>query len=214
MKWIVTLACLVTLAGAGALRAESAFELVFRAGTLDGLPPGAELRYDGEGWPTARPDEDWRRLVVGLGPDDQARVERLAADGEGPAQLVGSFDAARGNPVGMVFLERTVRSISGATGGSPTYVRNRIRDALGAPGEAEAVTVAWDGGTVQATAVALVPFANDARRAELGAFADLEIRVVVSDAVPGWYHSISAEAPATATQAGYATSLALAGIEP
>lgn len=209
----LSLCVAVILAGAGAPRAEGAFDLVFRTGTLDALPQGAELRYEGEMTSGARPDEDWREVVVGLGPDDRAQVEGRADPGQGPARPIGSFDARVGNPVAMVFLERTVGTVAGATGGSPFYIRNRIRDALAGEGRVEAVTVDWGGETVPATAVVLRPFAGDARRSELGAFAGLEIRVVVSDAVPGWYHSISAEAPATPTGGAYAASLTLAGVE-
>lgn len=213
MGRIATLSLCAALAGGGGLHAESAFDLVFREGALDALPQGTELRYDGE-TPGATEGEDWREVVVDLGADGSAVVRRRAEGGEGPAQVVGSFPAAVGNPVVMVFFERVVQTIAEETGGSPFYIRNRIRDALAGPGRIEAVTADWDGGAVPATEVALTPFAQDAHRAELGAFADLEIRVVVSEAVPGWYASIRAEAPATATGAAYASSLSLAGVEP
>lgn len=214
MGRIATLSLCATLAGGGAALAEGAFDLVFRSGTLDGLPEGTELSYDGEATAVASSEEDWRRFVVALGPDDRALVEGLAAEGEGPGQSLGQYPATIGNPIAMLFLERTVNSISEQTGGSPYYIRNRIREALAGPGEVEEVTVPWDGGTIPATEVALRPFAEDARRAQLGAFADLEIRVVVSEAVPGWYVSLNAEAPATATAEGFAASMALAGVEP
>ena len=57
------------------------------------------------------------------------------------------------------------------------------------------------------------PFAEDAHRAQLGRFADLEIRVVVSADVPGWYHSLSAAIPATEARDAFAASLTLAGVE-
>jgi hypothetical protein len=113
----------------------------------------------------------------------------------------------------MVFLERTVRTISEATGGSPFYIRNRIRDSLAGRGEVASLTVDWNGEAVPATQVALAPFVNDAHRADLGAYADLKIRIVMSDAVPGWYHSIRTEAPAAGAEAFHASSLALSGVE-
>jgi hypothetical protein len=212
MGRIAALSLCATLAG-GVLQAETAFDLVFRSGSLDGLPQGTELRYGGEAMPEAPDGEEWRELAVSLAPEDRALVQGLS-DEEAPARILGSFPASVGNPIAMVFLEEAVKAISEETGGSPFYIRNRIRDALGGPGRVEAVTVAWDGGTVAATEVALVPFAEDAHRAELGAFADLEIRVVVSEAVPGWYHSIRAEAPATATEEAFAASLDLVGVGP
>lgn len=213
----------VALAGAGALGAQEAgpraFDLVFRTGTLDGLPEGTELRYVGGDAPDSAPENalgpGWRSLVVGLAPGGRAVVEGVE-DEAAPPRVVGSFDAGIGNPLAMVFLETTVSAVAEATGGSPFYVRNRIRDALAGPGQVAEATTEWRGAEVEATEIVLLPFAADAHRAELGAFADLEIRVVVSEAVPGWYRSISAEAPAPGASgtspggAAYASSLSLA----
>jgi hypothetical protein len=200
------------LAWAGPVGAQDAFDLVFRSGTLDALPEGSELRYDAAG-----ADDEWGEVIVGLRPDDEVRVERPveAEAGEEPAaQVLGRFPASIGNPIAMVFLERTVRTISEETGGSPYYIRNRMRDALAEAGEVEEVTVPWDGASVAAAEVVLTPFADDARRAELGPFVDLEIRVVVSEEVPGWYHSMSVEAPATERRDAYGATLALSEVEP
>jgi hypothetical protein len=43
--------------------------------------------------------------------------------------------------------------------------------------------------------VVLRPFADDPNRARMGAFADLELSVTMSEAVPGWYHSLLAATP-------------------
>jgi hypothetical protein len=211
---IVTLSLGLALVAGGPLRAESAFDLVFRSGTLDGLPEGTELHYDAAGLSGAAGQTAWREVVVGLGPENSVQLSGQPAEEAGAAQPLGSFDASIGNPVGMMFLEQTVNSVSTATGGSPFYVRNRIRDALGGEGAAEAVTATWEGTEVPATEIALRPFAEDAHRAQLGRFADLEIHVVVSEAVPGWYLSIRAEAPAAGAEEAFATSLSLAGVEP
>jgi len=213
MNRIVTLSLGLALLAATPLRAESAFDLLFRSGTLDGLPEGTELHYAAAGLEDQRDQSAWREVVLDLGPENSARLERQLED-EGAARPLGSFSAAIGNPVGMMFLEQTVNSVSAATGGSPFYIRNRIREALGGEGEVEAVTVSWEGAEVPATAVALRPFAEDAHRAQLGRFADLEIRVVVSEDVPGWYLTLSAEAPAAEAEEAYATSLSLSEVAP
>ena len=212
MHRIVTLSLGLALLAASPVRAESAFDLVFRSGTLEGLPEGTELHYDATGLEDARDQSAWREVVVDLGPESSARLEAQTSGEDAEARPLGSFDAAIGNPVGMMFLEQTVNSVAAATGGSPFYIRNRIREALGGPGEVAEMTADWDGAEVPATEVALRPFAEDPNRARLGRFADLEIRVVVSEDVPGWYLSLSAEAPEA--EGGYATSLALAGVEP
>jgi hypothetical protein len=223
MGRIASLGVAVTLAGAlgqaGTLGAQEAspraFELVFRTGTLDGLPEGTELRYAGTQAPEGAPGDGWRSLVVGLAPGGRAVVEGVEDDAA--ARVIGNFDAGVGNPLAMVFLESTVTAIAEATGGSPFYIRNRIRDAMAGPGEVQEAVAQWEGAEVAATEIVLLPFVADAHRAELGAFADLEIRVVVSDQVPGWYRSISAEVPAAGTPPGarsgdaasYASSLSL-----
>ncbi len=214
MNRIVSLSLGLTLLAAGPLHAESAFDLVFRSGTLDALPEGTELRYDATGLSRTPDQPTWSEVVLGLGPESSARLSGQPAEEDGEAQPLGSYDAGIGNPVAMMFLEQTVSRVSEATGGSPFYVRNRIRDALGSEGAAEAVTASWDGAEVLATEIALRPFAEDAHRAQLGRFADLEIRVVVSEAVPGWYLSISADAPAAGADDAYAASLSLVGVEP
>lgn len=211
---IATLAAALALAGGaafgtGGLQAQEAAprasDLVFRTGTLDGLPVGTELRYEGAEGTGGAAGDGWRSVVVGLAPGGRAVVE--GAEGEAAPRVVGSFDAGVGNPLATVFLESTVSAVAEATGGSPLYIRNRIRDALAGPEQVSDAIADWNGAEVPGTEVVLLPFAADAHRAEFGAFADLEIRVVVSEAVPGWYRSISAEAPGAHA---YATSLSLA----
>ncbi len=112
----------------------------------------------------------------------------------------------------MFFLERTSRQIGAATGGSTFYIRNRIKDALVGTGEVAPVTVAWDGREVPATEVTLTPFQDDPHRSQLGPFADMEIRVTVSEAVPGWYHSLVAETPPDGAAAPFRAEVDLSGV--
>ncbi|MDH2328899.1 hypothetical protein QCN27_18790 [Cereibacter sp. SYSU M97828] len=72
---------------------------------------------------------------------------------------VGEFAAESAHPAVMFFLESTVRHMAEATGGSPFYIRNRIRDALAkAPLNAP-----------------VMPFAEDPNRAQMGQFAGLTL---------------------------------------
>lgn len=200
--------------GIGPAKAETAFELVFRGGTLNDFDAGSTLEYLGTDSFGSTAEGAEERIVVTLPEPDRVTIARSAAEGDEPGRVLGQFDAAVGNPLAMFFFERTVRSISGETGGSPYYIRNRMREALGEPGNMSEVTVPWNGAEVAATEITLQPFENDARRAELGPFADLEIRVTVSEDVPGWYHSLSASTPATEAGPGYRAELDLAEVEP
>lgn len=72
---------------------------------------------------------------------------------------VGDFARESAHPAVMFFLESTVRHMAEATGGSPFYIRNRIRDALArAPLD-----------------VPVTPFADDPNRARMGDFAALTL---------------------------------------
>lgn len=186
-----------------------AFDTIFRTGTLDALPEGAELRYDGSGMPGTAADGEWTHIDVAIEPGDRAVVE--GTQGTAPPRVLGTFDAGVGNPLAMVFLEMTVNAVAQATGGSPTYIRNRMRDALAGPGEVTATSETWEGTSIEATEVVLRPFEDDPHGAALGAFADLTLRMVVSEAVPGWYLSVGAAAPAVAASPGFDASLSLAG---
>jgi hypothetical protein len=75
------------------------------------------------------------------------------------------------------------RAAGDATGGSPFYLRNRMKDAM--RGE-----LALDGGVVS-----FQPFAADPNRARLGPFADIEIRITVDESAPGMLRLLRAETP-------------------
>lgn len=200
---ILGAALVLTAEGA---RAETGFDLVFRTGTLDGFEEGDSLLYRN----TEEPEGDWSRLAVALIAGDGAVVQGLTD--EGAVRPLGRFPAGVGNPIAMVFLERTVRIIAERSGGSPFYIRNRMRDALALPDAGDPATVEWNGAPVAATVVTLEPFRTDPNRDRLGVFADLTIRIVLSDAVPGWYHSLEARTPAGADGA-YEASLRLEEVE-
>lgn len=120
--------------------------------------------------------------------DDGAggRTLRLVRVSGGEPTPVGSFPTGVANPLLLYFLETTVRATAEATGGSPYYIRNRIREAL----------VASDLGEAPAAgphSVTLAPFAGDPNRAKLGAFADLTLRIAFDPAEPGRILELSAD---------------------
>ncbi len=201
-----TAALIVSLVlGSAAAMAETAFEMTFRSGTLDAFDAGDELRYQSIVSGT-RGDEEVRAMVaVRLSEDGVAALEQSeAGDTERP---LGRFDASVGNPVAMFFLERTIRTIAEATGGSGFYLRNRIKDALRAPEQVQTVEVDWNGERIEATEVVLAPFDLDPNRARLGRFGDLRIRLVMGEDVPGWYYALRADAE------GFGSTLSLAEVD-
>ncbi len=190
MKALIVSVALAALAGAAS--AESAYDLLFRTGTLAGLDAGDRLEYAAVAPAVAGKAGD---ATFGLALREGGRVTLERAEGESPPQVLAEFDATTGNPMAMFFLETTTRRVAEATGGSPFYIRNRIKDAVFGEGDASPVAVTWNGHEIAATEVRLAPFEGDPHRSELGPFADLEITVVMSEEVPGWYLAMRAETP-------------------
>jgi hypothetical protein len=133
------------------------------------------------------PDFDGTATVTLTEVDDragrEARVVLSAA--EGPARAAPPLPEAAGHPLLVVFLENTVGTMAAATGGNPAYIRSRLREALWLDAEGEPAAVEVDGESRPARAIEVRPFAEDPARDEMGGFADLELRFVVSDEVPG-----------------------------
>jgi hypothetical protein len=177
-----TIVALCAALAFGAAHAEPA-DMLFNTPHLAGVSAGSALVYD-----HVRHSDP----ALGIGPDfDQAIAVRM---GEGAAE---SFtlnaegttprtfdvnDGVPGNPLLMVFLENALRSVSQATGGSPFYLRNRMREALAGS------LVEEDG------ALTMQPFLNDENREKLGVFADMALRFEVSETTPGMLVSMVAQA--------------------
>lgn len=121
---------------------------------------------------------DGAHVVVTINAEDQPRPT--------------AFRGMTGNPILMVFLEDVVRTVSGATGGSPFYLRNRIKDAMRDRMTEESVAAEIAGQSVAAQRIALRPFEGDAHVAELGPFAGLELSFVLAEAAPGSFVSLAA----------------------
>jgi hypothetical protein len=174
-------------------------DLLMAPGVFGEAPAGEAVAYGetrtvaGEGSIEDVADGTVRLEVVGAGDGRELRLVRGGDGGE-----VGTFPAGSANPVLLYFLETTVRAMAEATGGSPFYIRNRIREALaaaglgpeGAPGE-----------------VTLVPFEKDANRGRMGGFADLAIRLRFDPGQPARIIELSADTPAGAD--GYHETLVL-----
>ncbi|GGH50685.1 hypothetical protein GVY41_05040 [Frigidibacter albus] len=120
----------------------------------------------------------------------------------GPAP-VSEFPLAGPDPVLLFFLESTARNMAALTGGSPFYIRNRIREALGQADLGTEVTL----GDTPARQIVLQPFAADPNRASMGAFAELALTLVVETEGAPRFLSLSADT--AAAKGGYHESLTL-----
>jgi hypothetical protein len=150
------------------------------------------------------------RMTLATGeaiPSETVRSLTLTLQVAGKTREIVDFPATGGNPLLLVFLESTVRSMATLAGGSPFYIRNRIKDALRTGGEASPTRLEFGGTAVAAQTVTFRPFTQDPNRARMGEFADLTLRFVVSDAVPGHFLLLSADTPTPTT--GYHETITL-----
>jgi len=189
--------------GVGAALAEAPYARLFAADGLAGLGPGAALDYaldepappDG-GAPAA---EAVLRLRLSVGDGSGGETADLALLRGGTESRIGGFPASVGNPLIMYFLESVLRDMAARAGGSPFYIRNRIKEALLRDATVTPVTLRHGGQTIAAEEVRLHPFAGDAARARMGGFDTMELAFVVAPGLPGRFYSLSALAtPATA----------------
>lgn len=175
--------------------AETPTDLLFREGTLDAVGLDQTIVYSRSVANSLAPEaavRDTGDIALSIIEED-ARVARLEFRQDGKQRGLGRFPATVGNPMIMYFYETVVRDMADSAGGSPFYIRNRVKDALSRPTEVETGTATFDGQTVETRTVRLQPFLNDPNYPRMRGFGDLELRVTMSDAVPGWYLSFVAE---------------------
>ena len=189
IRKVLLLALLLPLpASAGPLS-----DLLMAPGLFATAPTGSVVAYGEE-----RAVPGGEKATVKALSDGELRLEAVdGADGrelrllqvEGDATTpVGTFPTGVANPVLLHFLETSVKVMAEATGGSPYYIRNRIREALVASDLG-----AGDAAEREAT---LTPFAADPNRPRMGAFGDLAIRLRYDPAKPARLLELSADTAA------------------
>ena len=182
-----------------------AYDLLFREGTLDAVPRDAALVYqrdvtsplagESAGRSSGRIALSFPRGDGGGGDRAAPETASLEFSRDGQHRDMGSFPASVGNPMIMVFYEGVVRDMAEAAGGSPFYIRNRIKDALVRPARIVSDTAPFEGRRIDVRQVTMRPFDGDPNADRMRGFGELEMTVTMSDEVPGWYLSLVAEAP-------------------
>ncbi len=106
-------------------------------------------------------------------PSDQQPVLQLVQKTDTRTRQIGPFPISAGDPVLTFFLEQVTRDMAGLTGGSPFYIRNRIKEAL------------FQGGTIDRSGDGAVasfrPFAQDPNAARMGGFQTLALTFVLGE---------------------------------
>ncbi|MGC9418845.1 MAG: hypothetical protein ACP5EN_07715 [Rhodovulum sp.] len=219
-KRLTGLLAAALIAGGAALadtEGTETYDMLFKGGTLDDVPRAVTLVYAREVTNRANPEAATAATgAVELsfaGETPERAVLRFTRGGAFSA--IGAFPAEVGNPVVMYFLESLVRDVAETSGGSPFYIRNRLKESLVRSAEVEEVEAPFGGGEVQARALTLHPFEDDPNRARMRGFADLAVTVTMSEEVPGWYHSLTARVADPAGGAPiYAARLTLDDVAP
>ncbi len=117
----------------------------------------------------------------------------------------------RGNPLLLFALDRDARELSAATGGTPTWFRNRFRQALATAAEMRPAEIEHDGRRVGASVITLRPYEGEPRA---GRYQHRRYAFTLSEAVPGWVYAIRTELPASGEAGPVVETIAFAGIAP
>ena len=127
-------------------------------------------------------------LRQAIDPSDQKPILQVVEQAGTRERVIGPFPISSGDPALTYFLESTVREIAALTGGSPFYIRNRVKDAVFRGGE-----VAAEGDHKRVT---LRPFADDPNKARMQGFGDLTLSFTLDPDPSRPIRVMRAEAPA------------------
>lgn len=215
---VLLLAALFLLGiGQAPVSAAGTYELLFRSTALKGLEAlvtGSEISqntlvYDRLVSGAADKQRDGS-FSIGLKVKADDKVTMTLYQGKRSRGL-GEYPASVGNPVIMYFLESVLADIAAQSGGSPFYMRNRIKEALLKDAQIVPVKRQYRNRDVAAREVTIRPFLKDKARERMGRFSELALTVTVSEEIPGWYYSLVATVPAAtgASEIGYSHAITL-----
>ncbi|WP_346911965.1 hypothetical protein [uncultured Roseibium sp.] len=173
--------------------AAEVYDLLFKMGTLDGVSRTSVLDYERQ--VSARDNKELSAresgtISLSFGPDEMAELQFRQGDKH---RTLGSFPATVGNPMIMYFVETVIRDMASTAGGSPYYIRNRVKAALVKKVPIREETIRVNGHDIPARSVTLYPFEGDPNRDRMRGFEDLALTITMSDQVPGWYYELKAE---------------------
>lgn len=201
------------------LSAAETYDLLFRKGALSGLEASSPPPEGAKGTDTLVYERVVSPLKKGESPDNDTIGLQLTSDDNvalilhrGPQmRFIGTFPASVGNPLIMYFLESALADIAKQSGGSPFYMRNRVKEALLKEAEIVPVSLHFGKRDISASQVTIRPFAEDKARAQMGRFAETALAITVSKDIPGWYYSLQATVPEGTGEAdiGYTASITL-----
>jgi hypothetical protein len=190
---------LIRLLGAAAIgvaltlpvHADEALDRIFDATQLDNVETGQALGFTHER-KTIAPDRvpaiTDRDITVAVGGKAEGKDARevlvTIAEGKRESTLDAFLDDG-GNPVLVIFLESVAQAVAKSTGGSPFYIKNRIKDAFSRGTEVASTELIRDGKPVEAVRIVYNPFALEKQKERLQNFVNFEMAFILSRSVPG-----------------------------
>lgn len=170
----------------------AATAMLFDAKHLTSIPKGGAAVYRFE-----RKVSDPKLLGEAFTDKISIGVLDEAADGTRTASVkVFTGDRARpeqqitgmtGNPLIVVFLDRSVHNIAMLAGGSRPFLKNKMKSQLGSNSKVTPVQIAYGGKEVAGYRVSFAPFVGDANALKMQGYDGSRFEIVVSEAVPGHF---------------------------
>lgn len=199
-KFIIIVSAIAMIAGAVSAAETSGpetYDLIFKTGTLDDFDRDLQLVYDRKVQNSLKPDtaiRDTGEIILSFD-DGQVPEARLKFTQDDKYRGLGAFPASAGNPIIMYFVETVVRDMAESAGGNPSYIRNRVKEALVQPADISTSQAIIAGETIETVDVTMHPFKGNPNADRMQGFDKLAMTVSMSNDAPGWYLVLSADVP-------------------
>ena len=170
--------------------------LIFMGDHLNNVSAGQTITYSFTSRANDQEEikDEVRVKVTGMAEDGGRDLEFEFLSGERRVPFP-SAQGYKGNPVTIQFLERDVRDMALAAGGSSNYFRNRVRNAFIDP-QIRNIQVPYRDTNISATEIVVTPFAQDQRaKEELSEIRNKSYRFIFSADVPGGLYMIHTAVP-------------------
>lgn len=193
-----TLLVLLALTPWAARAQDSPAEILFAHPHLSGVASGSELTYRLE-----RSSTDTQRLGQPFSDDIKLTVKAVAANGARDIDLriftgerardVNSISGLTGNPLLVMFLDRSVGNLVQLTGGTAPYFKDRLRAGLRDKAMSEATKAEFEGRMLDATRIVVRPFVGDPNAARMLGYEGAQFEFLVANAAPGTLLELKSE---------------------
>ena len=181
-----------TAAAADPAKPVAATDMLFERRHLDNVPVGQKLAYRFDRTVSkpdvlGRPFADDITIDIKQIADDKTREVAIKVFTGERARDVQVIDGMTGNPILVVFLDRSVASYMAVAGGKLPYLKERYRAALRDRATVEPVTVKLADKTVPGSRITITPYSGDPNASRMQGYENSRFQMVVSDAVPGHF---------------------------